>query len=115
MHETPLEQLPSLPQQAPAIDSLHPPSICIDRSAVIALVANHFFDALQMRFGLRTRFLDPDQLRYVFTRLGQSLHHRRRISQIRFLQGHRQHRSGLQIHGVLGFVRPDVCAHLSSW
>jgi hypothetical protein len=51
------------------------------------------------------RSLCPDQFRYLLTRLGQSVYNRRRISLVGFLQRHRQHRSGFQIYGMLGFVR----------
>jgi hypothetical protein len=46
-----------------------------------------------------------NQLGYVFARLHQRLYNRRRISLVGFLQGYRQYRPGLHIHGMLGFVR----------
>ncbi len=55
--------------------------------------------------------LCPHQLGGVFTRLCQRLYHRGRISLVGFLQGHRQHCAGLQIHGMLRFVcqmRPTI-------
>src|ERR1700719_2869287 len=39
------------------------------RSTVVALIGNHFFNALQMRFGFLARLFCPDQLRHVFTGL----------------------------------------------
>jgi hypothetical protein len=58
---------------------------------------------MHLRFLIRC--FCANQLGYVFSRLHQSFYNRRRISLVGFLQGYRQYRPGLHIHGMLGFVR----------
>src|ERR1039457_5176352 len=50
------------------------------RAAMVPLVGDDFFDALQMHLRFLARCFCPHQLGYVFARLYQSLYNRRRIS-----------------------------------
>jgi hypothetical protein len=59
---------------------------------------------LEVTWNVRTGCFCANQLGYAFTRLHQRLYNRRHISLVSFLQGNRQYRPGLHIHGMLGFV-----------
>ena len=74
---------------------------------MVALVSHHFLNPVDVHFRLLFRRLlgfSLYQPLHRFTRVRQGFLHRRGVALIGRLQGHRDHRPGLHIYSVLGFM-----------